>query len=499
MNEELKINKDIDIKFTRLSKPILNNIDLPLSGVYNSIDNTEYSNFPLKNKFKNFCICPPQQLGPENIFQLNNSFGKLLTEEIIEGLIILTNTSPRQVTIIKLEIFFNCEEKKSSKDKNNNYNNNRNNEKFKKKINISLPDPNNSLFLSPKQSYSIKIRNFLPLSGKYTISIFFSVKSDYYNQLYNSLKLKSKIRENTKEYIINKENEIEIFQSKVFSFYAYCPFEIKEIFRLNQMKEEYFIEINIKNISKYMLTLPFLVITPKIRINDILKPLINLEEIQDNENEPTLGGFKNNTKALSLQPEEEVNIFFASNSSEIFLNEENFVLSIQWLNIFDLSPKTFEYEFKNGLNIFNKFFIFKIVDRPMGNIIQHQQFPIIFQFITKRPDKDFTLVISEYKKDEDEYIECKDEYNEDKKIKNKLIKGHDDINIIIKEYKIEINQKMPKTNVNILCKSDKLGIVSFPKIHIILYVIENNSERKIDEYIYSDFLSFNCVQNVQLI
>ena len=52
MNEELKINKDIDIKFTRLSKPILNNIDLPLSGLYNDINSKEYSNFPLKNKFK---------------------------------------------------------------------------------------------------------------------------------------------------------------------------------------------------------------------------------------------------------------------------------------------------------------------------------------------------------------------------------------------------------------------------------------------------------------
>ena len=53
--------------------------------------------------------------------------------------------------------------------------------------------------------------------------------------------------------------------------------------------------------------------------------------------------------------------------------------------------------------------------------------------------------------------------------------------------------------MNIICKSNKLGIVTFPKIFIKLYEIENNKEKKIAEYIYKDFLSFKCVQNVQLI
>ena len=93
MSEDLKPYKDIDIKFTKLSKPILNTIDLPLSGLYNDINNKEFSNFPLKNKFKNFGISSPDHIGLENIFKLNNSFGRLLTEEILEGLIILTNIS----------------------------------------------------------------------------------------------------------------------------------------------------------------------------------------------------------------------------------------------------------------------------------------------------------------------------------------------------------------------------------------------------------------------
>ena len=491
MSDELKIQKDIDIKFTRLLKPILNNIDLPLSGIYNNRNNIEFPNFPLKKKFKNFGICPPEHLGIENLFQLNTSFGRPLIEEKMEGLIILTNISSRDFTIINLEISFNCDEKKASKDKNN--------EKYNKLLSIHLPDSNNSLFLSPNQSYYIKIQNYIKYSGKYTINVSFRVKSLFYTQQYNLLKQKEKLKKNPKDYIINKDNQIELLFYKKFNFNAYCPFHIKEVFRLNQMKEEYFIEINIKNQSMSILTLLDLIIMPKKRNKNILKPIINLQEIQDNENDPSLGGYENNTKILSLQPDEELNLFFISDSSDIFLNEESFILYIKWLNIFDFSPKTFEYEFKNGLNIFNKYFIFNIAERPMGKIIQNSDFPIVFQFTTKQPNQPLSLVISEYKTNGNENIENKDDNNNNEENKNKIIKDDNEIKIEIKEYKIEINEHSPRANVNIICKSDKLGFVSFPKISITLYAIEYDKEEKIEEYIYKDILCFNCVQNVQLI
>ena len=258
---------------------------------------------------------------------------------------------------------------------------------------------------------------------------------------------------------------------------------------MNQMKEEYFIEVNIKSQSKYDLTLPDLIIIPKKRNKTHFKPVFDLQEIQNTENDPKYGGLKNNTNILSLQPNEELNLFFKSNASDIFLNEESFILYIKWLNLFDFSPKTFQYEFKNGLSIFNKYFIFKIIERPMGNIIQNMNFPIVFQFITKQPEKEFSLVISEYKNN--------DSLDDNM---NKIIKNNgNEINIKIKEYKIEINNNCKKNNVNIICKSDKLGIVSFPKIFITLYEIKNNKEDMIAEYAYKDILSFYCVQNVQLI
>ena len=503
MNEELKINKDIDIKFTRLSKPILNNIDLPLSGLYNDINSKEYSNFPLKNKFKNFGISSPDYLGTQNIFQLNSSFGKLLTEEIIEGLVILTNTSHREVTIVNLKISFNFEEEKEEKNKNINK------EEYKKTLSIKLPGPDDSLLFLPNQSYSIKIQNYLKYAGKYTINVKFRTKCPFYTQQNYALKVKSKLKDNHKDYILNENNQIEYNNNKIFSFVVNYPFVIKEVFRMNQIKEEYFIEINITNQSKYILTLPDLIIIPKTMSKNVLKPILNLKEIQINENDPEIGGIPNNSKILSLYPEEEVNLLFKSDSSEIFLKEENFILYIKWLNFFDFSPKTFEYEFKNGLNIFNKYFYFRIHERPMGNIIQNNNFPIVFQFIIKQSKNAFSLVISEYK-DNENNNNANNNDGENKNVKSEDSKGNKNNNVIIKdkkkevqikikEYKIEINKYCPKNNVNIICKSDKLGIVSFPKLNIKLYQIENNRENKIAEYIYKDLLSFNCVQNVQLI
>ena len=219
MNEEFKnLKEDIDIKFTRLSKPILNNIDLPLSGLYNDINSQEYSNFPLKNKFKNFGISTPEYMGTENLFLLNNSFGKLLTEEVIEGLVILTNKSNREITISNLEISFNNEEKKTEN----------NNEKYQKTLSINLPGPDNSLLFLPKQTFSIKIQNYLKYPGKYTINVNFKTKCPVYTQQYFSSKQKAKIKDFHKDFIINKDNQIELIINKIFSFQVYNPFIIKE-------------------------------------------------------------------------------------------------------------------------------------------------------------------------------------------------------------------------------------------------------------------------------
>ena len=255
--------------------------------------------------------------------------------------------------------------------------------------------------------------------------------------------------------------------------------------------------MNIKNPTKHLLTIPDLIITSKNKKANI-KPVLNLTEIQNDEN----GQLENNTNLFSLQPNEEVNLLFKSESNDIFLNEKYFILYIKWLDFFDFSPKVFEYEFINGLDIFNDYFIFQIVERPMGNIIQNNNFPIVFQFTKKQRNKNYAIIIKEFKSNEP--LNEKDDNLYNNKNRNEstniLIKNDKkEIYIKIKEYKIEINDNSPKCNVNIICRSDELGIVSFPKIQITLFEIENNNENKISEYTYKDLLSFNCVKNVQLI
>ena len=457
MVEELKIYQDIDINFTRLLKPKFNNLDLPLSGLYNDINNIESPNFPLKNKFNNFTTSAGSGLGLENLFLLKNSFEKLITEETLEGLIILTNNSKRDVIIKNLEISLNFET-------------------HQRTLSIPLPDRDNTLFLSKNKSYSIKIKNNLKKQGKYSFEVKFWTKCAFYDQQYYSLKQRARVKESNKYKII--DNHVEYYNNKIFSFSVNVPFDIKTKFGMSRVKEEFFIEINIKNKTNYYLTIPDLIIKPKQKNNIILKPVSTLEEMQlnfDGNNNNNDNNFLNNTKIISLLPDEELNLLFKSSSNEIFLFEEKFILFIKWLNIFDFSPKNFEYEFKNELDIFNEYFFFQITEKPLGNIILGDNFPIIIQFITKQPNQNFELTISEYKDD----------------------KKNDEVEIMIKEYKFELNKNCQKYDINIKCKSDKTGIVKFPDI--IIKINEKNKKEILGEYIYKNLICFNCVENVQLI
>jgi hypothetical protein len=304
----------------------------------------------------------------------------------------------------------------------------------------------------------------------------FWTKCDFYDQQYYITSQRNRIKYSDKYKII--DNHVEYYNNIIFNFSVNDPFEIKPIFKVNQMKEEFFIEINIKNKSTYNLTIPDLIIKPKQRNNLFLKPVTTLEELQlniddSNDTKSNINNLLQNSKIFTLQPEEELNILFKSQSKEIFLLEEKFIIYIKWLKILDFLPKNFEYEFNNELDIFNQYFYFMAIERPKGNIILGQNFPVIFQFVNKQPNLNLSLTISEH--------------NENK--------NENEIDIQIKEYQFELNNLNQKYDVNIICKSEKIGIVKFPKI--IIKMINNIGNK--EEYIYKDLLCFNCVENVQLI
>jgi hypothetical protein len=50
--QELQFQNDMLIRFIRLTAPVTNNSYIPLSGLYNPIDNNESNDYYLRNKFK---------------------------------------------------------------------------------------------------------------------------------------------------------------------------------------------------------------------------------------------------------------------------------------------------------------------------------------------------------------------------------------------------------------------------------------------------------------
>jgi hypothetical protein len=336
--QELKLPKDIEIKFYRLSYPILNTSNLPLSGIYQPEQGN--SLFPFENKFSNFDIG-----NLENFFSFNSSFGKVFLHEKLEGLIIFSNNSDNHITIKDLDINIIIEPIKDSKNK-----------KQRKISDVKLPP--SGIQIRPRNSFSVKMAIFLDIIGKYMIDINLRVRSIAYNTLYNTLKLKGKVKDSPKEFKIVDGN-VESLNNKKLTFDVNYPFKIKELFH-NKQLNECFIDIKIKNNTIYPLTICDLFLSPKIKktqsskISDILQsnnnnnnnqeiinkiPLVQtLEEININEFIPldkSINNPINNTKYTTLESEEEINLLFKIADSNIYNIEPIFILEIKWLNLFD--------------------------------------------------------------------------------------------------------------------------------------------------------------------
>ena len=460
--QELKLPKDIEIKFYRLSSPLLNTSTLPLSGIYQ----TEISLFPL-----------------ENFFSLNSSFGKVFLDEKLEGLIIFSNNSDNYLTIKDLEINIIIEPFKDTTNKIQ-----------KKLTEVKLPP--NGIQIRPKMAFSVKMGIYLDLVGKYLIDINLRVRSTAYNTLYNTLKLKGKIRDSPKEYLIVDGN-VEGFNNKKLTFDVNYPFKIKETFH-NKQLNECFIDIKIKNNTIYPLTIYDLFLSPKIKqtksskISDILLinksdnnqeniikiPLVqSLQEINDNEFIPLDKSLKNifNTKYTTLESEEDINLLFKIDDSDIFNKESNFILEIKWLNLFDANIKKFLYEFPNQLNTFNKYYKLSVIEKPEENIIKSQNFNIKLKLETKNPKKKYVITLrQDIMKDDDK--------SSDREIEI--------IDII--EKKIELNSNKISDNFLLICKSEILGNVYLPRLKFL--VLEDGGITQSGNT-YDTLLFFNCVDN----
>ena len=450
--KELKNQKDIEVKFHRLAFPTLNTLDLPLSGLYNPINNQESTDFLLSNKLHNFDITKNNSPNIKNFFNINSAYKEIFINEIFESLIIFINISDHDIILKNIKII------KKSND----------NDVMEKEQTIYVQISDNPIIITPNNSYTLKLSIKINHTGINRIYIYMNKKSSAYDREYNKMKQKYHVKEKTEHYsIINGSPEF--FCVKKVKFEALNPFKITEKFHFFQNTRS-LIEIKIHNdTNSFPLTLLDVFLTTQTNKNTKIPLIQKLEEIKGNKFSQNI----NDSKYITLEPEEEIGLLFKIDNSELYFEEQKFILNIEWLKIYDFNSKLYTYEFNNNLKLHNKYFQIIINDKPKDDITLNQTFKIVINIKSKNLDEKYTIKISQL-------INYSNNAINDKEIEI--------IDIIDKN--IQLNNKMPSGCFVLICKSNNLGKVYLPKLKLSLY--EKNKTTPI-EFIYKQLLSFNCV------
>ena len=449
--EELKNPRFLEIKFYRLTSPLFNYSNIPLSGLYNPLDNIESKEFILNNKFKNFDLSSTDFINTENLLSItNNQCEKILIEEKMETLLTFINTSKEEITIKDLKITLKSEEKKSKN--------------WEKPLDVKLNE--NQIKISPKKSYSIPLNFKIKSAAKFKLQIFCHTLSSYYDNMYFKIKQRNLVKESTLNYFI-KDNIVEFFEFQKFNFEVYNPFIIMEKF-YNLYVNQCLISIKIKNITNSIITLLNLFLIPKGKNPNKIEMVKSFNEIKNSYNQNF------DSEYITLQSKEELIVLFRIKDPDIFYEKNEFVLNIEWLKNFDFITKTFKHEFNNSLNTYNDYYKMLITEKPEDDIILNQNFKIIINIKNKNKEKKYYISLNQ------EPIQDNDKKSNDREIEI--------IDII--EKKMELNPKIISNNFILICKSDILGSVSLPKLRFTLYEGDKNI---IHDIVYDSLLSFNCI------
>ena len=465
-SQEFKPKKEVEIKFFRLSPPVLVTSP-PLSGIYHNIDSIEDPENIIDNKFTNFEINTLSPYTNQSLFSLSPSFGRVFHKEILEGLLTFKNKSDHEITLKTLEGSILVDEKSETKTKNQKY-----------ILDIKLPKE--GIILDKSEVYSMKFVCKLEFASKYTIYIELKVKSATYDYQYNEAKQKNLVKDE-KDFIVDGESVI-IPISKKLTFDVIYPIKVYEKFHNYQMNT-CFIELQIINISIYPLTLTDLYLNPKSKPEEKLLLVDSLQELSKNQSQNLFSdlNFQSNSsdfipssKYLTLQPDEEMNVLFKITDSSLFLEEEKYILNIKWLNLFDINEKDYIYEFSNTLNTYNNYYKITVLEKPEKNIIINENFKIILKLETKNINNNYIISLSQ------ETLRDNDKSN-DKEIEI----------IDITEKKIKLNKDIPQNNFVLICKSNVLGNVYLPRLKFLLYEDKNSNPTG---NVFDALLTFNCIQ-----
>ena len=443
--KEIDFPKDIDIKCLRIVSPIFNNGIIPLSGLYNDLSNIEDKNtFPLENKMVNFSIPINDGINIGNAFTLSSKFGKVLSTEELEAILIFINKSNNEVELNDIKISVSTELKDN------------NNKPELKKFSCNIPS--DKIILKGLTSISFKLKFTIDSIAKYLIDIIMKCQSKNYDNIYRKeISSQHPIRHSTDKYKII-DGKVELNLTKRLTFETLFPIKTTEKFFNNQMKE-CFIEETIINQSNRTLILFDMKLSCQSQQNEYFE-LINEE----------------NLKNIIIEPNIELNVIFKISNPNIFLNEKYFILQINWGNLFDINPKKFIKNIENGIDVYNSNFTLNIVETPEKNILENQSFKVIFS-LNKKSKKNLVIFV------------------EIESLKDNEKSNDREIEIIdIVDKKIELTNDNPLNTFCLICKSDVLGNVTLPKIKLTIFDSHNNEQ--LDIYSYEKLLTFNCVSEI---
>ena len=452
--EELKKPNYLEIKFYRLTSPLFNYTNLPLTGLYNPLLNKESKEYQLNSKFKNFDIASEDFINTENLLSVtSNQCEKILMGENTENILTFTNKSQEELIIKDLKVTLKLDEKKSKK--------------LDKPLDLNLSGNEKEIKIPSKNSHSLHFSLKLKKTGKFQLQIYCHSMSKLYDNTYYKQKQRNVVKDSTLSYFV-KDNSVEFFEFQKFNFEVYNPFFIKEKF-YNFNVNQCLISIKVKNCNDTILTIMDLHLYPKGKNSNKLELVKSLDEIKNKS-----PNNNNDSKYISLQSKEELMLLFRIKDPNLFYEQNEFVLNIVWLKNFDFIPKTFVHEFNNSLNTYNDYYKMTITEEPKGDIILNQNFKVIINLKTKNKDNKYNISLSQ------EQIQDDDNKSNDREIEI--------IDII--EKKMELNSKIPSNNFVLICKSDILGSVYLPKLRFTLY--EGDKIKPVVK-IYDSLLSFNCV------
>lgn len=286
----LELKQLVEVKLLRLNKPKIPGIILPLSGSYNSIENLndiEYADGDINNrpanKFKDYNLNDDSSVSIDNMFQISSSFGKVLFCENLEALLIINNTSDKEIKIRDLKI-------KVSNEVLENY------EAMFKKAEFILINTNSVITIGPNHFYNHRIKLVADTMCKYSLEAEVQYTSSNFNDEFIKQTTSRSVKTIASDYFIETgTNNVVKKYYKKFIFATMLPFRIKDRF-INDSLENTFIEVNIVNQSPYTLHVNHFSLSSDNNMNSNF-----ISSLAEN-------------KEMNLESDEEINIVYMINN-----------------------------------------------------------------------------------------------------------------------------------------------------------------------------------------